>query len=123
MGFPSICRTRGLTASFNPAAFTEPQQVRNSKGTLITLFGNAARRVARGPGSANMDFSLFKNFRPVERVNVQFRAEAFNLTNTPTFTLPSASAPALTIGNSGFGKLGTSSAKGRQIHFGFKRSF
>jgi hypothetical protein len=108
---------------FNPAAFVDPQQVRNSNGTLITLFGNSARRVARGPGSTNIDFSLFKNFRPVERLNVQFRAEAFNLTNTPTFTLPSASTPALTIGNPAFGKLGSSSATGRQIQFGLKLSF
>ena len=70
-----------------------------------------------------MDFSLFKNFRPAERVNVQFRAEAFNLTNTPTFTLPSASVAALTIGNPGFGKLASSSATGRQLQFGLKVSF
>jgi hypothetical protein len=114
---------KGVDGYFNPAAFVDPQQVRNSKGTLITLFGNSARRVARGPGSTNLDFSLFKNFRPVERVNVQFRAEAFNLTNTPTFALPSASTPALTIGNPNFGKLGTSSATGRQLQFGLKLSF
>ena len=101
----------------------EPPQVRNARGNLITQFGNSARRVARGPGSRNLDFSLFKNFRPRERMNVQFRAEAFNLTNTPTFTLPSASAPELTIGNPGFGKLASSSATGRQLQFGLKLSF
>jgi hypothetical protein len=73
--------------------------------------------------SRNTDFSLFKNFRPVERVNIQFRAEAFNLTNTPTFFLPSASSPALTIGNPAFGKLSSSSATGRQVQFGLKVSF
>jgi len=108
---------------FNPAAFVDPQQVRNTKGTLITLFGNSARRVARGPGSTNLDFSLFKNFRPTERLNVQFRAEAFNLSNTPTFRLPSASTQGLTIGNPAFGKLGSSSATGRQIQFGLKLNF
>jgi outer membrane receptor protein involved in Fe transport len=114
---------RSVDGFFNPAAFVDPQQIRNSRGNLITQFGNSARRVARGPGSRNLDFSLFKNFRPMERFNVQFRAEAFNMTNTPTFTLPSASAPALTIGNPGFGKLGSSSATGRQIQFGLKLSF
>jgi outer membrane receptor protein involved in Fe transport len=113
----------GVDGYFNPAAFVDPQQVRNAKGTLITLFGNSARRVARGPGSVNVDFSLFKNFRPTERVNVQFRAEAFNLSNTPTFTLPSASSQALTIGNPNFGKLGSSSATGRQLQAGLKLSF
>src|SRR5947207_15848815 len=116
-------RKRSVDGFFNPAAFTDPAQVRNSKGSPITLFGNSARRVARGPGSTNMDFSLFKNFRPRERFNVQFRAEAFNLTNTPTFTLPSASVPALTIGNPGFGKLASSTATGRQLQFGLKLSF
>ncbi|MEO8049369.1 MAG: TonB-dependent receptor [Acidobacteriota bacterium] len=114
---------KSVDGYFNPAAFVNPQQVRNTKGTLITLFGNSARRVARGPGSSNLDFSMFKNFRPTERLNVQFRAEAFNLSNTPTFTLPSASNSALTIGNPGFGRLASSSATGRQLQFGLKLSF
>ena len=108
---------------FNPAAFTEPAQVRNANGSPITLYGNSARRVGRGPGSSNLDFSLFKNFLVAERLNIQFRAEAFNLSNTPTFTLPSASNQALTIGNANFGKLSSSSATGRQIQFGLKLNF
>jgi hypothetical protein len=114
---------KGVDGYFNPAAFVDPLQVRNAKGTLITLFGNSARRVARGPGSTNVDFSLFKNFHATERLNVQFRAEAFNLSNTPTFALPSASSQALTIGNPSFGKLSSSSATGRQIQFGLKLNF
>jgi len=114
---------RSVDGFFNPAAFTDPQQVRNSRGSPITLYGNAARRVGRGPGSKNLDFSLFKNFRARERLNVQLRAEAFNLTNSPTFTLPSASNSALTIGNPNFGRLASSSATGRQVQFGLKVSF
>jgi len=114
---------RAVDGFFNPAAFKDPQQVRNTKGSPITLFGNASRRVARGPGSKNMDFSFFKNFRVRERLNVQFRAEAFNLTNSPTFTLPSASNAALTLGSSTFGKLASSSSTGRQVQFGLKLSF
>jgi hypothetical protein len=114
---------RGVDGWFNPAAFTEPQSVRNAKGNPITMFGNAARRVARGPGSRNLDFSLFKNFRIRERANVQFRAEAFNLTNTPTFFLPSANNASLTIGTPSFGQLSSSSATGRQVQFGLKLAF
>jgi hypothetical protein len=114
---------KGVDGWFNPAAFTDPLTVRNDKGNPITLFGNAARRVARGPSSKNLDFSLFKNFRIRERANVQFRAEAFNLTNTPTFFLPSASNAALTLGTANFGKLSSSSATGRQLQFGLKLSF
>src|SRR6266446_4556396 len=54
---------KGVDGYFNPAAFTDPGQVRSVTGVPITLFGNAARRVGRGPGARNFDFSLFKNFR------------------------------------------------------------
>ena len=47
--------------------------------------------------SGNLDFSLFKNFRGVEKVNLQFRAEAFNFTNSPVWSSPGtdAAAPAM----------------------------
>ena len=114
---------RSVDGYFNPAAFTDPGQARSTTGALITLFGNSARRVGRGPGSTDFDFSLFKNFRIKERANVQFRAEAFNLTNTPTFFLPSASNAALSLGSPNFGKLASSSATGRQVQFGLKINF
>jgi hypothetical protein len=77
----------------------------------------------RGPGSSNADFSLFKNFALGESFQLQFRAEAFNLTNTPTFFLPGATSQALTTGNPNFGKLTGSSATGRQLQFGLKLVF
>jgi hypothetical protein len=70
-----------------------------------------------------LDFSVFRNFAIHERFNLQFRAEAFNLTNTPAFFLPSANSPALTIGNASFGKLNSSASTGRQIQFGLKLYF
>ena len=79
--------------------------------------------MGRGPGSVNTDFSLFKFFPFRERYKLQFRAEAFNLTNTPTFFLPSATNAALTIGNGNFGKLTSSSATGRQLQFALKLLF
>ena len=74
-------------------------------------------------GSTDFAFSLFKNFSIHERATVQFRAEAFNLSNTPTFFLPSASNAALSIGSPNFGKLSSSSATGRQVQFGLKVMF
>jgi len=56
-------------------------------------------------------------------MRVQFRAEAFNVSNTPTFFLPAASSSTLAIGNQGFGKLTSSSATGRQLQFGLKLNF
>ncbi|MEJ7605948.1 MAG: hypothetical protein WKF37_06715 [Bryobacteraceae bacterium] len=79
--------------------------------------------MGRGPGASNLDFSIFRNFRIGEKMNLQFRSEAFNLSNTPVFTLPGATNTALTIGNPNFGRLTSSSATGRQIQFGLKLLF
>jgi hypothetical protein len=38
----------------------------------------------------NLDASLFRNFKIVERVSMQFRVEAFNVSNTPAFSNPGA---------------------------------
>jgi hypothetical protein len=118
---------------FNPAAFTVPGTIPSDTGAAIQEFGNAARRVARGPGSKNADVSVFKDIHFTERHWLQFRAEFFNLTNTPTFYLPAASSPTLTCigtpgsacnsGNATFGKLTSGTATGRQIQLGLKYYF
>jgi hypothetical protein len=51
-------------------------------------FGNLAENVLRGPGYANWDFSVFRRFQVTERWRLEFRAEAFNFTNTPHFNNP-----------------------------------
>ncbi|MGH9357050.1 MAG: carboxypeptidase regulatory-like domain-containing protein [Terriglobia bacterium] len=55
------------------------------------LRGNLGRNVLLGPGTSDLDFSLIKN-NPVrvlsEAVNVQFRAEFFNIFNRPNFAQP-----------------------------------
>ena len=48
-------------------------------------YGNLGNYSNYGPGTANLDFSLFKDFPITERYRFQFRAEFFNLTNTPQF--------------------------------------
>jgi hypothetical protein len=114
---------RNVDGWFNPAAFSEPGRVNSVTGVPITLFGNSQRRVGRGPGVTNLDFSMFKNFVLAERFRIQFRAEAFNFSNTPAFSLPGATNSALTIGNANFGRLTSSSATGRQLQLGLKLSF
>ena len=114
---------KSVDGYFNPAAFSEPARVPNAKGALLTMFGNSARRVLRGPGSVNLDLSLLKTFRVREGLNLQLRAEAFNVSNTPTFTLPAASNSTLALGNANFGKLSSSSATGRQLQLGLKLMF
>lgn len=66
---------------FNINAFTAPQP-----GVL----GNAGRNILNGPAALNWDFSLFKNFNVAEGRTVQFRAEMFNVFNTPQFNNPHA---------------------------------
>lgn len=63
-------------------------------------FGNVARNLprTRGDGQANLDLSLLKSFVMTERMKLQFRAEAFNFTNTPTFGVPAGNIDAGNFG-------------------------
>ena len=57
----------------------------------FNLRGNSGRNVLIGPGTSNLDFSLFKNnhiMRISENFNVQFRAEFFNILNHANFAVP-----------------------------------
>lgn len=82
----------------NPAAFTQPCQLGSSGPivgapagcvplTGVGLLGGANTQ-ALGPGFHRLDFSLFKQFKTSETTQLQFRAEFFNLTNTPQFYNP-----------------------------------
>jgi Carboxypeptidase regulatory-like domain len=68
---------------FNPAAFTVP--------TLGT-YSNQARNQYYGPGTSQVDFSIFKNFQIKERMALQLRAEMFNLFNTVNLSGPNTTA-------------------------------
>jgi hypothetical protein len=68
--------------------------------TAQFVFGNSGRNILRGPGTKQLDFSLFKSFRLGENRRLQFRAEAFNALNTPQFNNPSSS-----IGFAGVAKI------------------
>ena len=63
-------------------------------GTL----GNLGLQSNNAPGQQNLDLSLFKGIPINERFRFQFRAEAFNLFNTPQF-----GTPGVNIHNSDFG--------------------
>jgi hypothetical protein len=73
-----------------------------------------------GPGFHRLDFSVFKQFRTSETTHFEFRAEVFNLTNTPNFALPSFTN-FLSPGT--FGKITAtrdSPNDAREIQFGLK---
>ena len=59
-------------------------------------YGNSGNAILRGPQFRNLDFSLFKNFPIHESVKVQFRAEFFNVFNSPNFSPPSNTLTAST---------------------------
>ena len=55
------------------------------------IYGDSGRNILRGPGTTEFDLSAFKNFSlGAEARRLQFRAEAFNVFNTPQFNNPNA---------------------------------
>jgi hypothetical protein len=53
-----------------------------------TDFGTTRRNVFRAPFESRFDFSIFKNFKINERVNLKYEADAFNLFNHPSLDAP-----------------------------------
>ncbi|HEY3841303.1 MAG TPA: TonB-dependent receptor [Bryobacteraceae bacterium] len=80
-------------------------------------FGNSGRNILRGPGLFSLNTGLFRSFAIRERFNLQFRAEALGVTNTPIFSNPSA-----TFGSSSLGIISTSTGE-RQIRLALKLRF
>jgi hypothetical protein len=102
--------TARLYAYINPAAF--------SQAPAFT-FGNISRSINyRGPGMANWDTSLFKDFKIKERFNGQFRAETLNTFNSPLFANPNTQ-----FGNASFGKITYQSNLPRQLQLGVRFFF
>jgi hypothetical protein len=104
---------------FNPKAFLAPPA--NSG-----FYGNVGRDTYIGPGLATWDFSVLKDTKVRESLNLQFRAEIFNLLNranfnTPNlivFTPPTASNPTGLSGTAG--AITSTSTTARQVQFGLK---
>ena len=102
---------RTLDRWFNTSVFSQPDPF---------TFGNTGRLLpdAREAGITNFDFSGQKNFRATERFTVQFRAEFFNLFNTPQFGRPGTA-----LGNAQFGIISGQANSPRQIQLGLKLLF
>jgi hypothetical protein len=107
------------TQWFNPAAF--------SLAPLTTL-GNLGRNTLRGPQFTDADIALLKDTKVWERLNVQFRAEFFNIFNhsnyaLPTSTLYTAIANGVGVPNAQAGRITSIVGTPRQIQFGLKFIF
>ena len=72
---------------YNPAAFATPPVVTSVGQTDYAPLGGGNTQL-EGPPLRRMDFSAFKAFPVTERMRFEFRAEIFNLTNTPAFAQP-----------------------------------
>ena len=86
---------------------------------LPTVQGWVTRNVGRGPGTAQVDFSAIKNLHITERINTQFRAEAYNIINRGIFSSPNAN---INTPNT-LGKVTGTSADNRSIQLAVKVLF
>jgi hypothetical protein len=96
---------RSLGRWFDTSAFAQPAAYR---------YGNQGVNILRSDGLVNIDFSLLRNFPITEQRKLQFRAESFNVTNTPTFGIPGR-----VLGGPGFGVVSSASA-GRRLQLGLR---
>lgn len=93
---------------FNPAAFSIP----------VDSFGNFGKNVLRSAPVYNVDFSLFKIFPIKESLNLEFRAEAFNI-----FNIQNLAPPGVDIGTADAGVVSAVAVPPREIQLGMKLRF
>jgi hypothetical protein len=104
---------------FNPAAFIAPPSASG-------FYGNVGRDTYIGPGLATWDFSVLKDTRIRESLNLQFRAEIFNLLNRANFNTPNliVFTPPTTTNPTGLsgtaGAITSTSTTARQVQFALK---
>jgi hypothetical protein len=122
-GCKTLTNTGNINGYVKTNCFTYPQPV-TVAGVKGTVLGNLARNSLTAPGLQNLDFSVIKNDKVGERLNVQFRLEFFNGLNHPNF-----SAPAFVIYDSNanlisnVGQITSTTNAARQIQLGIKLAF
>jgi hypothetical protein len=87
--------SNGFSQCLNPAAF----------GSASGTFPNQVRNQFRGPGFFDSDFTINKNFKLTERLAFGFGANFYNIFNHPNFANPD-----VTLGDSAFGQITTTTA-------------
>src|SRR5207253_6251368 len=78
-------------------------------------YGNSGTNPLFADGEQQLDSSLFKTFRIVECLKLQFRMDLINSFNHPNFSPPSA-----TVGSGSNGRVTSTSVESRQIQFGLR---
>jgi hypothetical protein len=121
--------SRVINGYLDPNAFTRAPEAPYSTGPADQDFGNSGVGIVRGPGQHNMDMAVERLFPVTEKSRFQFRAEFFNLTNTPQFSNPSTflgyTDPTLAnpSASPSFGKITSTSTNPRIIQFAMKFLF
>ena len=105
---PNALVNRSASEWFNVAAFTNASQF---------TIGTSSRNPVRGPGLQDADLMVGKTFRLTERLGLEFRGEAFNVSNTPPLNDPNGS-----FGSPAFGTI-TSAGNPRDFEFALKVHF
>ncbi len=101
--------TKNTTEWFNPNAFITPPAY---------TFGNVGRNTVYGPGMQALDLALMRNFPFTERLNMEFRAEAFNSLNSSNFGTPNRF-----VNTPQFGTITEASTPGRVFQLSARLSF
>jgi hypothetical protein len=99
----------------------DPQRFFNTAAYALQPFGsygNSGRNTLIGPGTINWDFSTIKSFPLGEVKRLEFRFEAFNLTNHPSWGYPN-----ITLTSVSFGRITSTSTNMRDLQFGLKLNF
>jgi outer membrane receptor protein involved in Fe transport len=94
---------------FDTSAFVAPP---------ANTYGDSGRGVLYAPGTQTVDVSLSRTFPIMDRFRLQFRADAFNLFNTPQFGFPNQN-----IGSPTAGRITTTIADNRSLQFALKLDF
>lgn len=94
----------------------------------VGFLGDLGRNTLVGPNFADLDTSLAKSTRISERLNVQFRAEFFNVLNRPNFAAPASGlfvqgANGTGLPNPSAGQITSTTNPGRQIQLALKVIF
>jgi hypothetical protein len=109
-----------FAALCQPAAASVAAAIPN---TCMNLFGNNGRNSIYGPGVADWDFSVMKDTHISESLNVQFRAEFFNILNHANFQSPLDNSTVLNqdgTATPGAGVIDATTTTSRQIQLGLK---
>jgi hypothetical protein len=130
---------RIVTCAQPGSATTDAGRALNQYLTQFCHYGSAGQSILEGPGYKTMDFSLLKNIRLGEKLKLQFRAEMFNVFNTPQFATPNATLgtatgqflpataggafPTQVTASRGPGSISSLVAPMRQMQFGLKLLF